>query len=205
LAWHERDGVPITAGIQSIFLVATLSAVSCLAADGAEPSSLYTPISASVCAAPSPELAKQYAARKLAVEECPAPPPYRLFVVSSDARSWVDLRRNNRTWSTEQRVVYSREVLALGQFPNVAGSEVAEWRLNAHGKPLALIVRLRLAAPPSAEARGAASISRLLVIGLSEDAACDLGLASSNGGARQLAEKSPGTCPAALPVSYETN
>lgn len=192
------------ARIQSILLAAALNVVGCLAADGAESRSLYTPISSSGCAAPSPEVAKAYAVRDLAVEECPAPPPYRLFVVSSDARSWVDLRRNNHTWSTEQRVVYSREVLALGQFPNVAGSDVAEWRLNPHDKPHALIVRLRLASP-SAEARGAASISRLLVIRLSEDAACDLGLASSNEGARQLAEKPPDTCPAALPVSYETN
>ncbi len=192
--------MPAAASIQSILLVAALNAVTCLAADGAEPSSLYTPISASGCAAPSPEVANAYAAHDLAVEECPAPPPYRLFVVSSDARSWVDLRRNDRTWSTEQRVVYSREVLALGQFPNVAGSEVAEWRLNSHGQPRALIVRLKLVAP-SEDARGAATLSRLLVIGLSADTVCDLGLAKSNEEARRLAETSPTPCATSLPVS----
>ncbi|MBK7674656.1 hypothetical protein [Accumulibacter sp.] len=194
------------ASIQSLWLLlaAALHVATCLAADGSELTSLYTPLSLSGCAAPSPEVAKAYAARDLAVEECPAPSPYRLFVVSTDARSWVDVRRNDRTWSTEQRVVYSQEVLALGQFPNVAGSNRAEWRLNQYGRPRALIVRLKLVAPPE-NAREAATVSRLLVIGLSDDAACDLGLARSNEEARQLADKSPDSCPTVLPVFPEGN
>ncbi|MGH8247371.1 MAG: hypothetical protein ACREUU_13175, partial [Gammaproteobacteria bacterium] len=101
-----------------MLLVAALSFVACLPAFAAERTSLYTPLTATACAAPSPEIARVYAARDLGVEECPAPAPYRLSVVSSDARSWVDLRRNNLIWSTEQRVVYGQDILALGHFPN---------------------------------------------------------------------------------------
>lgn len=187
-----------------LLLAIALNVVGCVAADGAERVSLYTPLAISDCSTPPPEVAKAYAARDLAVQECPAPRPYRLFVVSSDARSWIDLRRNHRIWSTEQRVVYSPELLELGQFPNVGGSHVAEWRMNQHGRPLALIVRLKLVAP-SEEARGAATISRLLVIGLTSEAACDLGLASNNDHARQLADKSPTDCHATLPMSVERN
>lgn len=187
-----------TAGTSALLLAAALGIVGCLPACSAERTGLYTPLVATACAAPPPEIARVYAARDLGVEECSAPPPYRLFVVSSDARSWVDLRRNNVIWSTEQRVVYGQDVMALGHFPNVGGSDVAEWRLNKKGEPVALIVRLRLV-DPARDATGGATVSRLIVIGLSEDAACDRGLATGNEEARRLADAAPATCAASLP------
>jgi len=182
-----------TAGTSALLLAAAVSFVRCLPACAAERTSLYTPLAATACAAPPAEIAHVYAARDLGVEECAAPSPYRLFVVSSDARSWVDLRRNDLIWSTEQRVVYGQDALALGHFPNVGGSDVAEWRLDEKGEPVALIVRLRLV-DPTGDATAGATVSRLIVIGLSEDTACDLGLAAGNEEARRLADAAPATC-----------
>lgn len=186
------------AGTSALLLAAGLSFVGCLPACSAERTNVYTPLAATACSAPPPEIARVYAARDLEVEECPAPPPYRLFIVSSDARSWVDLRRNNLVWSTEQRVVYGQDVLALGHFPNVGGSDVAEWRLDEKGEPVALIVRLRFV-DPGRDATAGATVSRLLVIGLSADTACDLGLANTNEEARRLVDAAPATCAASLP------
>jgi hypothetical protein len=179
-------------------LLITLTGVACLSACGAKRTSLYAPLAPNSCVAPPPEILRIYAERDLGVEECPAPSPYRLFVVSSDTRSWVDLVRNNVIWSTEERIVYAQDVLALGHFPNVGGSDMAEWRLNKKGEPVAVIVRLRLVDPAQIASEGA-TVSRLVVIGLSEDAACDLGLAASNEEARQLADAAPATCAASLP------
>jgi hypothetical protein len=187
-----------TVGTSALLLAATLSIVPCLPACAAEKTSLYTPLAATDCDPPPPEIARVYAARDLRVEECQAPPPYRLFIVSSDARSWVDLRRNNVIWSTEQRVVYGQDVLALGHFPNIGGSDAAEWRLNKKGEPVALIVRLRLV-DPARDATAGATVSRLMVIGLSEDRACDQGLAAGNEEARRLADAAPATCATSLP------
>jgi hypothetical protein len=139
-----------------------------------------------------------YARSGLAVQECAALKPYRLFVVSSDERSWVDLRRGDRIWSTEQRVVYERDALALGHFPNVAGSRSAEWRLDGKGAPVAVIVRFNFVGSTQ-DAREGARVSRLLVIGLSKDAPCALGFAMTNEDARALADAPPKACPAPLP------
>lgn len=189
-----------TAGTSALLWVATLGFVGCLPVSSADRTSLYTAVAATACAAPPPEIASVYAARDLGVEECPAVRPYRLFVVSSNERSWVDLRRNNLTWSTEERVVYGQDVLSLGHFPNVGGSNVAEWRLDNKGEPVALILRLTFQ-DPDQDATAGATISRLLVIGLSADTACDLGLAKANEEARQMVDAAPVTCAAPLPRS----
>jgi hypothetical protein len=189
-----------TAGTSGRLLAAVLSIVVCLPVYAAERTSRYTSLGATECAAPPPDIVRVYAARDLGVEECPAPAPYQLFVVSSDARSWVDLRRNDLIWSTEQRVVYGQDVLALGHFPNVAGSDKAEWRLDEKNEPVALIVRLRLV-DAARDAMAGATISRLLVIGLSADTPCDLGLATGNEEARRLADAAPATCATTLPLS----
>ena len=180
----------------ALLLVAAVGVLVSPLVGAGEITSLYTPLGLGACAVPPAEIARSYEGRDLAVEECPAPAPYRLFVVSSDARSWVDLRRNDLDWSSEQRVVYGRDVLALGHFPNVSTSGVAEWRLDEKGIPLALIVRLRLV-DPGGDATQGATISRLLVVGLSADSFCDLGLAKSNEEARQLADMAA-TCTAAV-------
>jgi hypothetical protein len=186
------------AGNSLFWLASALSVVACMSAYAAERTSLYTLLASTQCAAPPPEVARVYAARHLAVEECPAPPPYRLLVVSSDARSWVDVGRNDLLWSTEQRVVYGKDVLALGNFPNVGGSDVAEWRLGDKREPVALIVRLRLVDPTGGATAGA-TVSRLLVIGLPAETACDLGLAVTNEEARRLADAVTAGCAVSLP------
>jgi hypothetical protein len=190
--------VLMMAGPSTLLLAAALIFVVCVPACAAERTSLYTPLAATACSAPPTESARVDTTRDLRVEECPAPAPDRLFVVSSEARSWGDLRRNSLVWSTEQRVVYGQDVLALGHFPNVGGSDVAEWRLDERGEPVALILRLRLV-DAARDAAAGATVSRLLVIGLSTNVACDLGLATGNEEARRLADAPSATCTTPLP------
>lgn len=157
--------------------------------------SAHTPIGSDACWAPETDIVRVYAARDLGIEECKAPPPYRLFVVSSDARSWIDLSRNNRIWSTEQRVVYGRDLLALGHFPNVEGGGVAEWRLDEKGGAVALIVPLKLSTDQGHP------VSTRLVIGIAAGAVCDLGLVQDDAEARRIADRARIDCVATLPES----
>ena len=211
LVCKDRDADSVTRRAASGARLLPLILVACLTACGAEKertaaenaavgrAGVYTPVTASACVIPSPEIARPYAARDLGIEECPAPSPYRFFVVSADARSWVDLRRDDRTWSTEERVVYGRDILALGHFPNVSGADLVEWRLDEKGEPAALIVRLRLV-DSAGDAKEGATFSRLLVVTLSADQACDRGLAVSNDEARRLADTAPVSCATPLPL-----
>lgn len=188
----------LTVGPSAFFLAAVLILIVYLPACTTDRTSHYTSLAATACQVPPTEIARVYATRDLGVEECPAVPPYRLLVVSSEGRSWVDLRRNNLGWSTEQRVVYAKDILVLGHFPNVGGSDVAEWRLDARGEPVALILRLRMEDAAQSASAGT-TVSRLLVIGLSEYVACDLGLSTSNEGARRIADVASTICAAPLP------
>jgi len=182
----------------AFLLGGTLATLAGLPAAAEGQTSRYTPLGSGACSAPPLEIAESYAARDLGVEECPAPTPYRLFVVSSDAHSWVDLRRNNCAWSTEQRAVYGKDMLAVGHFPNVRGADVGEWRLGKNGEPVALIVRLWMV-DPAHDGTAGATISRLMVIGLRADDPCDLGLAVANDEGRRLADAAPASCSAPLP------
>lgn len=201
MAGAKRGAALIPAWLSALLVISCLPACKAETKAAEHPlagrTSMYTPVTAPACASPRPEIAKTYATRHLGVEECPAPPPYLLFIVSDDARSWFDLRRDDRMWSTEQRVVYERDILALGHFPNVSGSAVVEWRLDEQGEPAALIIRLRLV-DPAGDARKGATLSRLLVVGLAGAEPCDLGLAASNEDARLLADTA--SCAAPLPL-----
>jgi hypothetical protein len=101
--------------------------------------SIYSRIDLKGCWVADAETDARYARRGLGVQECPAPAGYRLFLVSSDARSWIDLWRTggDTKWSAERSVVYDSPV---GNFPNVAGDRV-EWRLES-GRARALIFRV---------------------------------------------------------------
>ena len=106
------------------------------ATSGAE--SLYTSIKSGDCQKPSKSIVAFYDSRGLTAQECKAAEGWRLFVVSSDARSWLEVARDRTLWSSEEQVVSQNE---FGNFPNI-GSEKVEWPMTKANSPAALIFRI---------------------------------------------------------------
>lgn len=156
--------------------------------------SLYTPIDPKRCWSPGKQLVAGYQARGLEAQECKAPGDWKLFIVSSDERSWVDLQRGERTWTTEEEVVYKND---FGYFPNI-GSSVVEWIMSPDGKPSSFIFRIN-AQSPKQDAPLYAKASRLFVISLRQDRPTFCGTARTNEEARTVAIR--GNCTGQLPMS----
>lgn len=165
-------------------LATALLVVSTVAAAAAGADSRYTSLVAPGCRSPDQGMDTHYGERGLTALECPAPPGHRLFIVADDARSWIDLEAMGHDWSSEDAIIRDHPV---GHFPNVAGSEVAEWRLDGTGAPHALIFRVK-AQDPEAPDR---SLSQLYVVRIGPGAPCLLGRVSGNDAARALADAAP--------------
>jgi hypothetical protein len=150
-----------------------------LAAEAAD--SVYTSIRTADCGAAPSDIQREFAAKDLGVQECPAPADWHLLFVASDANSWLELRRDDFRWSAEDAIVYERPI---GLAPNVGGASVVEWRGDDQGRPHALIFRV-VAQDPS---NPAARVSRLFVVRIGQDNACVIGQARTNEAARALAD-----------------
>lgn len=156
--------------------------------------SLYTSIKSSACSKPPPSIVIAYDARGLSAQECPAPKGWRLFAVSSDERSWLEIARDHSLWTTEEEVVYRNE---FGHFPNL-GAERVEWRMKKSGTVTALIFRISAQDPNRpASGPGAMNLSRLFVINLASDVPRFCGTAKTNQEARAIADNAT-TCTTAL-------
>jgi hypothetical protein len=149
--------------------------------------SVYTSIRPADCRAVRPELQREFAAKDLGVQECPAPADWRLLFVASDANSWLEVRRDDFRWSAEDPVVYDQPI---GLFPNVGGASVVEWRQDDQAQPHALIFRVAAQDPDDPADR----VSRLFVVRIEENTACLIGRVTTNEAARALADGSA-TCP----------
>lgn len=156
---------------------------------GAE--SLYTSIKSGDCQKPSASIAAFYESRGLTAEECKAVEGWRLFVVSSDARSWLELARERTLWSTEEQVVHRNE---FGNFPNI-GSEKVEWRMTKTHSPASLIFRITAQDPANVDK----NLSRLFVVGIKNNIPLLCGVVRTNKEARALAEDTS-SCAIALQV-----
>lgn len=156
---------------------------------GAE--SLYTSIKSGDCQKPSASIAAFYESRGLTAEECKAVEGWRLFVVSSDARSWLELARERTLWSTEDQVVHRNE---FGNFPNI-GSEKVEWRMTKTHSPASLIFRITAQDPANVDK----NLSRLFVVGIKNNIPLLCGVVRTNKEARALAEDTS-SCAIALQV-----
>jgi hypothetical protein len=149
--------------------------------------SVYTSVRPADCAAAPPDVQREFAARDLGVQACPAPPGWQLLFIASDANSWLEVRRDDFRWSGEDPVVYDQPI---GLFPNVGGASVVEWRQDDQGRPHALVFRVVAQDPGNPAARA----SRLFVVRIGQDDACLIGRVTTNEAARTLADGSA-TCP----------
>lgn len=161
--------------------------------------SQYTSIKSADCKKVAAPMAEAFHSRGLEAEECPAPKGWRLFVVSTNERSWLEIAYERSLWTTEEEVVYNNQ---FGHFPNI-GADRIEWRVTKSGTPVALIFRIA-AQDPDKPAIGAdaRTLSRLFVIGLAEGIPRFCGIAKSNQDARNMADNQA-TCRTMLKkVSY---
>ena len=144
--------------------------------------SLFTSIKSEDCHKPSAAISGLYEERGLTAEECAAAKDWRLFVASSDERSWLELARDDHVlWSTEEQVVYRN---TFGYFPNI-GAEKVEWRMAKTKLPTALIFRIAAQNPQHTDK----NISRLFVIGFRDNTPFFCGVVKTNQEARVLAEQ----------------
>jgi hypothetical protein len=157
---------------------------------GCEPApseSTFTSISAADCMVPTEAIVASYKQRDLGVQQCPAPDGWELFVVSSDANSWIELRRGNVSWSAEDAIVYQTPI---GNFPSVGGSLPLEWRRGMSGAE-ALILPVAAQDPADDKSR----IARLFVVRLEPSGACLVGRVVTQDEAQRLADAHE-ACPA---------
>ncbi|MDD5277257.1 MAG: hypothetical protein PHR16_14400 [Methylovulum sp.] len=153
-------------------------------ADSGATESSYISLGDDNCFQPPSDIRQLYTNRGLGVIECRVKKPVtRLFVVSSQERSWLDIAVGDTLWSTEEQVVYAKEN-QFGYFPNV-GIAPAELLVDQKEAFVGLIFRVT-AQDPNRQEQGIANISRLFVLGLRKEGVCFLGLANTNTEARSF-------------------
>jgi hypothetical protein len=170
--------------------VLLLALAACSPANSSEVS-LYTLVKSGDCRKLSTTITAFYESRGLTAEECDAVKGWRLFAVSSDERSWLELARDTALWSSEEQVVHQND---FGYFPNI-GAEKVEWRMTKANNPVALIFRIAAQDPQHTDI----NLTRLFVLGFKDNTPHFCGVAKSNQEARTLAEKKE-SCSTALQV-----
>jgi len=149
--------------------------------------SSYVSLADENCFQPAPEIRQLYARRGLGVVECAVKERLmRLFSVSTEERSWIDIALGDTIWSTEDAVIYAKEN-QFGYFPNV-GSAPVEIILNPNLAPIGLIFRVS-AQDPNSSAQAIGKLTRLFVVGFRQDGACVLGITTENDVGRTWLQK----------------
>lgn len=169
----------LSAGAMSALLVAT-------AARGERFKSDYT--SLQDCA-PAPHLKLPARTIERGAFRCDGVDSYSVYVVEDDPRSFLALERGKKLYSLEKPMVGD---FSFGDFPNVAGAKKAEWRLDASGKAVGLIVRVSYLRT----ANGGAA-STLMVFDLRGSAPTLIGATGANEEARLLVDSAAGSVDAA--------
>jgi hypothetical protein len=153
-------------------------------ADSGVIESSYVSLADDNCFQPTSDTLHLYSIRSLGVVECRVKnTAIRLFVVSSEERSWIDVAVGDKLWSTEDPIVYAPEN-QFGYFPNVGATPV-ELDVNQKQVPIGLILRVT-AQDPNQQNQGSANISRLFVFGFRKEGVCFLGLTDNNVDARSF-------------------
>jgi hypothetical protein len=153
-------------------------------AEGVVIESRYVSLADDNCFQPPTYVLQLYSNRGLGVVECRVKKTaIRLFVASSEERSWIDIAVGDKLWSTEDSIVYAQEN-QFGYFPNVGATPV-ELAVDRKQVPLGLILRVT-AQDPNQQKQGSANISRLFVFGFRKKGVCFLGLTDNNVAARSL-------------------
>jgi hypothetical protein len=180
----------IDISIQNIVIVGVL--LISIEAGAKEIQSYYVSLEDKSCQTPSKSIRDRYQSRDLEVVECRVwakikSAPLSLYVVSSNEHSWIDFVLRDKTWSTEDEIIYKKEN-QFGNFPSISNAP-AEIRMNRVSVAIGLIFRVTAQAPDNQSTNlGVSNVSRLFVIGFGESGACFLGLTRDNESARRLVD-----------------
>ncbi|WP_424361097.1 hypothetical protein [Methylocystis parvus] len=139
--------------------------------------------------APAPHLKLPSRTIEQGAFRCDGVAGYSVYVVDDDPRSFLVVERGDKLYSLEKPMVGA---FAPGDFPNVVGAKKAEWRLDASGKAVGLIVRVSYLRK---ESGGAASA--LMAFDLRGAAPALIGVAGANEEARLLVDNAAGSVGAA--------
>lgn len=124
-------------------------------------------------------------AKGFGISRCPGVNGYSLYVIDDDPRSWVVLERSKRLMPLERQMVTE---FTLGNFPNVASSRNAEWRVDRRGKAIGLIVRIAYQHHDVSANSPASQASALFTFDVTGPEPVLLGIAQNNAEARQLVD-----------------
>lgn len=78
--------------------------------------------------------------------ECPAPKGWRLFHVADEERSWLEIAKRQRLWSTQNEVNGSGDN-SFGEMQDLGDFSRMEWRVRPDGTPLSLIFKVQAMEP----------------------------------------------------------
>lgn len=106
--------------LRAILVIGAISSCHGVVTHPTQPERVETSLDES-CVPVRGTAAVRYAAKDLGAVLCPSPPGVDLWLVSSDANSWLDIGMGNKLWSSEEVVVYRP---GAGMFPNVTGRVV---------------------------------------------------------------------------------
>jgi hypothetical protein len=137
--------------------------------------SVYTPITDKRCSTPSASVMAVLVEHADTAQECQAPKGWRLFVVATNERSWIDIAQGHSLWTTEEEVVQRND---FGDFPSVDGERV-EWRMSKSKTPRALIFSVSAQEPASIGRVQMRQLTRFFVVDLTTGAARFCGTATT--------------------------
>ena len=162
---------------------AIVAAVGCaaLACGGSALTVTRTSVSPDSCTMPSSAVLAEFASQSLGVQQCPGAGGWIVLFVSSDERSWLELRRDGRRWSAEDDIVYRSPI---GLFPGIDEAFPLEWRGSRRTGAEAVIARVTAQASDDPTAR----VEAFYVIGLRGPSPCVLGRETTLATARTLAD-----------------
>jgi hypothetical protein len=178
MGWRVRKRGRSSMRFKAILLSLCLAASPALA----DVQSLYTSLQDCVAVGrvqlPTRELVE---APDVGIRQCKGVGAFTVFMLDEDPRSFLALESGGHVYSLEQPMAAA---FPLGQFPNVAATKLAEWRVDGAGKPQALIVRVSYLDADTSEPR-----STLMVFNLRAFPPQFLGYAARNEEARILADR----------------
>jgi hypothetical protein len=131
-------------------LLSLLTCTLLIAACSTAPRGESTSIRKADCTEPPAEIATRFADAGVSGQQCRGIQGWQVFLVSSDANSWLELHAAGRNWSFEEPIVYDQPI---GPFPNVDGGAELEWRIDARRGPTALIATVAAQNKDDAESR----------------------------------------------------
>lgn len=105
--------------------------------------------------------------------ECQAPSGWRLFHVADEERSWLEIAKRQRLWSTQNEVNGSGDN-SFGEMQDLGDHSRMEWRVRPDGTPLSLIFKVQATEPLKIKSQGSTkdtvrSLFRFYAIDLSKD------------------------------------